>query len=83
MQQETLLRPSNATRMGANSIPPVLLRVRIMAAAQVHRGNSGTVQDFINFVLLGLSEEKPEVLDKYFDRGEEIWNKMIHGEIAK
>jgi hypothetical protein len=54
-----------------------------MAAQQVHRGNDGTIQEFVNYVLLGLSQEKQEVVDKYFDRGEAIWQEMLAGKITK
>jgi len=76
-------KPDSTTRLVANSIAPVCRRVKIMAAQQVHRGNDGTLQEFMNYVLLGLSQEKQEVVDKYFDRGEAIWQEMIAGKITK
>ena len=83
MKETISLKPSNATRVGANSIAPVLQRTKILAANQIYRGNSGTIQDLINFVILGLSEEKQEVIDRYYDRGEEIWNQMVSGKLTK
>ena len=83
MKKNDQLKPSNSCRVGANSIPPVLYRAKIMAAGQVYRGNSGTIQDLVNYLVLGLSEEKQEVIDRLYDRGEEIWNEMISGKITK
>lgn len=78
-----VLKPNNTTRIVANSVDPVCRRVKIMAAQQVHRGNDGTIQEFVNYVLLGLSQEKQEVVDKYFDRGEAIWQEILAGKITK
>lgn len=83
MKQIVPLKPSNTCRVGANSIPPVLYRAKIMAASQVYRGNTGTIQDLVNFLVLGLSEEKQEVIDKLYDRGEELWNQMVAGKLTK
>lgn len=83
MKEVIKLKPSNSTRLGANSIAPVFSRAKIMAANQIYRGNSGTLQDLINFIMLGLSEEKQEVVDRYYDRGEEIWNQMVSGKLTK
>lgn len=83
MKNTIHLKPSNNCRVGANSIPPVLYRAKIMAAGQVYRGNSGTIQDLVNFLVLGLSEEKQEVIDKLYDRGEELWNQMVAGKLTK
>lgn len=83
MKNTIHLKPSNNCRVGANSIPPVLYRAKIMAAGQVYRGNSGTLQDLVNYLVLGLSEEKQEVIDKLYDRGEELWNQMVAGKLTK
>jgi len=83
MKQIVPLKPSNTCRVGANSIPPVLYRAKVMAASQVYRGNSGTIQDLVNFLVLGLSEENQELIDKLYDRGEELWNQMVAGKLTK
>lgn len=82
-QQQIVLKPSNSCRVGANSIPPVFQRAKVMAASQVYRGNPGTLQHLVNFLILGLSEEKQEVIDKLYDRGEELWNQMVAGKLTK
>lgn len=53
------LKPNQYNRLHANSIEPVVQAVRKIAAKQVIKhGESGRLQDLINFCMLALVQEK-------------------------
>jgi hypothetical protein len=78
------LKPSQHTRLHANSVEPVVQAVRKIAARQVIKnGESGRLQDLINYVMLALTQEKHKVLvDQLYAEGKEAFNYVIeHDEL--
>ena len=71
-------KPSNLHRITANSIEPVMREVKMLAVRQVYRGHEGTVQDLVNYVLLGLVDE-PETADRLYDKGLKNWEILNSG----
>lgn len=65
------LKPNQYTRLHANSIEPVVQAVRKIAARQVIKnGESGKLQDLINYVMLALTQEKHKSLvDQLYAEG--------------
>lgn len=78
------LKPNQYTRLHANSIEPVVQAVRKVAARQVIKnGESGRLQDLINFVMLALTQEKHKnLVDQLYREGKEAFSYAIeHNEL--
>lgn len=81
------LKPNQYNRLHANSIEPVVQAVRKLAARQVIKhGESGRLQDLINYVMLALTQEKYQSgkinVDTLYQEGKEAFDHAIeHGEL--
>jgi hypothetical protein len=64
-------------RLHANSVEPVCLEVRKLAARQVFKGESGKLQDLINFTLLALCNY-PDLADKLYMEGKGLYNETLN-----
>lgn len=74
---EQRLKPSAEFRLHANSVEPVCLEVRKLAARQVFRGESGKLQDLINFTLVALCNY-PELTDKLYMEGKLMFAEALN-----
>jgi hypothetical protein len=78
------LKPNQYTRLHANSIEPVVQAVRKIAARQVIKnGESGKLQDLVNYVMLALTQEKHKALvDQLYAEGKEAFDYAVeHGHL--
>lgn len=79
------LKPNQYTRLHANSIEPVVQAVRKIAARQVIKnGESGKLQDLINYVMLALTQEQHKALvDQLYKEGKEAFAYAIENDHLK
>ena len=84
---EKKLKPDQYSRLHANSVVPVVQAVRKLAARQVIKhGESGKLQDLINYVMLALTQEKYQTgdlnVDALYQEGKVQFKYAIeHGEL--
>ena len=71
------LKPGAEFRLHANSVEPVCLEVRKLAARQVFKGESGKLQDLINFTLLALCNH-PDIADKLYMEGKMLYTETLN-----
>ena len=73
-----MMKPSAEFRLHGNSVEPVYRAVRTLAARQVFRGESGKMQDLLNYVMIALTQEKNlDLVDKLYEEGKEIFGTVL------
>lgn len=79
------LKPTAEHRLHGNSIEPVYRAVKTLAARQVFRGESGKMQDLLNYVMVALTQkDRVGLCDQLYDEGKAIFGKtVITGKLPK
>jgi hypothetical protein len=72
------MKPNAEFRLHGNSVEPIHKGVKTLAARQVFRGESGKMQDLLNFVMIALTQTKRlELCDQLYDEGKKIFEETI------
>jgi hypothetical protein len=79
------IKPTADYRLHGNSVEPVYRAVKTLAARQVFRGESGKMQDLLNYVMVALTQGKRlELCDQLYDEGKKIFEEtIITGKLPK
>lgn len=77
------LKPTAEHRLHGNSIEPVYRAVKTLAARQVFRGESGKMQDLLNYVMVALTQkDRVGLCDQLYDEGKAIRALLGHASLA-
>lgn len=73
------MKPTSEFRLHGNSVEPVYQAVRTLAARQVFRGESGRMQDLLNYVMVALcQDDRLDLCDQLYKEGKVIFEETIH-----